>query len=79
MNEWIQKSIDLAAAENYLDELANVYPPDPNPLRSLDPVEVTNLRNMFNSEQDVPLVEELVGLTKRNLLFPVKDDQNFEF
>ena len=73
MNEWIQKSIDLAAAENYLDELANVYPPDPNPPRSIDPAIMTNLRNMFDGGQDVPLLQELVRLTKNNLLFPVKD------
>lgn len=70
MNEWIQKSIDIANSPGYLDKLHEVYSVAPQEEREI-PVRVKKeLKNSYDDEQDkFKLIRSLLKLKK----FPVDD------
>jgi len=69
MNEWIQRSIELANSEGYLDKLSEVYPVSINAERPLPPSVKKELKTLFDSNDKVDLIKLLVTLDK----FPIKD------
>jgi len=72
MNPWIEKSIELANTENYLDRLHQVYPVQQEGRRPLPPELKTELAAIYHSGNDLALVKRLLGLRKK-FRFPIKD------
>ena len=69
MNEWIQKSIEIANAPGYLDNLQQVYPVIQEAKREI-PAEIKiELERIFKEEDNLTLIRSLLKLPK----FPVKD------
>lgn len=69
MNNWTKLSVEFAEQRNYLDELYKVYTITPNLRRELSNDKVVNVRNAFESGNNVELVKQLLNLD----LFPIKD------
>lgn len=69
MNEWIKKSIELANSLGYLDRLYTVYPIVQEAERNIDTEVKKELKNVYNSGDDIALVKRLLKLPK----FPIND------
>ncbi|MBQ8140857.1 MAG: restriction endonuclease [Clostridia bacterium] len=69
MNIWTRKSVELAARENYLDALYEIYPISPNSRRELSSEIQRNIEDAFISRDNERLVKNLLEAE----LFPIKD------
>ena len=69
LNEWLQKSIELANAGCYLDKLFSVYPITENDDRKMNEKEWNLVENSFNNNNDDELLKSLFKLP----LFPLKN------
>jgi hypothetical protein len=70
MNKWIEKSIEAANSEGYLDKLSDIYEMQINPERPLSPDVIKELKNLFENGDDKNLIRLLI---KSSDIFPVKD------
>jgi len=68
-NKWIEKSIELANSEGYLDKLSDVYPVTLDIERPLSEGIKDKLKTFFDKKDRVKLIEELIKMEK----FPIKD------
>lgn len=69
MNEWVQRSIEIANARGYLDRLHEVYTVTWEAARELPPEVKEDLRDAYNSRDNLRLIRTLLTLEK----FPIKD------
>lgn len=69
MNLWTQKSIDLAAQSNYLDQLYRVYPMSVNLRRELSESTQNEIRTHLNNQDGKNLLHVLL----KQEIFPIKD------
>jgi len=69
MNEWVKKSIEIANAPGYLDNLHEVYPVIQEGEREIPEEIKKKLKKIYNKGDDVALIKELLKLPK----FPIKD------
>lgn len=69
MNLWTQKSIDLAAQSNYLDQLYRVYPMSVNLRRELAEQTQTDIRTHLENRDGKKLLKILL----KQEVFPIKD------
>lgn len=69
MNEWVQKSIDIANSPGYLDKLHEVYPVGPEEKREISAKIKEELRNSYYKGDKLRLIKTLLKLKK----FPVDD------
>lgn len=69
MNPWTAKSIELANNENYLDQLLEIYPMNPEETREIDPQKWSIVEEYFEEMNFKQLVEVLLSFD----LFPIKD------
>lgn len=69
MNLWTQRSIDLAAQSNYLDQLYRVYPMSVNLRRELAEQTQTDIRTHLENRDGRNLLEVLL----KQEIFPIKD------
>lgn len=69
MNKWIEKSIELANNQNYLDKLFDIYPMIPNNVRKIDETYWSKIEQAFKEKDDKVLITYLLYLD----LFPIKD------
>lgn len=69
MNEWIQRSIELANSPGYLDRLHEVYPVTWETTRELDPQIKKHLQDVYTHQDSPRLMRILLRLDK----FPIKD------
>lgn len=69
MNEWIQKSINLANSKGYLDKLFKIYPIELGDIRDI-PDDIKNkIQKAFREKNKIDLIKELLKLPK----FPIDD------
>ena len=69
MNLWTQKSIELAAQSNYLDQLYRVYPMSVNLRRELSASTQNEIRTHLNNQDGKNLLHVLL----KHEIFPIKD------
>lgn len=69
MNLWTQKSIDLAAQSNYLDQLYLIYPMSVNLRRELSEQIQKDIRRYLENKDGKKLLEVLL----KQEIFPIKD------
>jgi type II site-specific deoxyribonuclease len=69
MNLWTQKSIELAAQSNYLDQLYRVYPMSVNLRRELSASTQNEIRTHLNNQDGKNLLHVLL----KQEIFPIKD------
>ena len=69
MNNWTQKSVELANQRNYLDQLYRVYPLTQNLRRELTKDQIKSISEAFNRRDNKALISRLLTLE----LFPIKD------
>ena len=69
MNEWVEKSIEIANSRGYLDKLYNIYPVIQGEEREVSEVQKAALKRIFNGGDDTALVTELLQMEK----FPYND------
>ncbi len=69
MNEWVRRSIELANAPGYLDNLLEVYPVTQETERYIPSEIKEDLRGLFYGEDDYAFIKKLLKLPK----FPIKD------
>jgi len=73
MNKWIQKSVNLARSEFYLDRLLRIYPPDEIGRGKFIEKESPSLKRLFQKRDCIELVRELIRLKKRGFKFPIEN------
>jgi len=71
-NEWVQKSIQIANSQGYLDKLCKVYPADVLPRRPLDDFDKQQIKLLYESKDSKGLINFLLGLTRRGHPFPIE-------
>jgi len=69
MNKWIQKSIEIANGQGYLDRLQAVYPVTRESSREIAPEVKELIRDAYDRKDSEALVLRLLKLEK----FPIKD------
>lgn len=69
MNEWIRRSIGIANAQGYLDNLQQVYPVIQETEREIPDEIKRELKEIYKGENDLALIKSLLRLPK----FPIKD------
>lgn len=69
MNEWVQKSIDLANSKGYLDKIFEVYPIEIGDIRGVSKKLVRKLRKVFKNKNEKDLIKTLLTFPK----FPIDD------
>jgi hypothetical protein len=69
MNEWVEKSIELATTTNYLDKLHKIYPIESPEFRTVDDALLKEIADAHSSKNPVELVSTLLQLEK----FPIDD------
>ena len=69
MNEWIQKSIDLANSRGYLDKLFKIYPIELGGIRDVPDNIKSEIQRAFREKNKIDLIKELLKLPK----FPIDD------
>ncbi len=69
MNEWVSKSIKIANSSGYLDRLHEIYPVIHEAERKIAKELEAQLKRVYDEDDDVALVKELLRLEK----FPIKD------
>lgn len=73
MNKWVQKSINLAKGEYYLDRLLEIYPPEDIGRGKILEKESPILKSLFHEKDCVNLVKELIRLKNRGFKFPIEN------
>jgi hypothetical protein len=69
MINWIQKSINLANSQGYLDNLFKIYPIELGDTRSVPESIKKEVRKAFRAKNKIDLIKELLKLPK----FPIDD------
>lgn len=69
MNKWIQKSINLANSNGYLDKLFNIYPIELGDIRDIPDNIKNEVQKAFRNKNKIDLIKELLRLPK----FPIDD------
>ncbi|MBM3325980.1 MAG: hypothetical protein FJY65_03210 [Calditrichaeota bacterium] len=69
MNKWVEKSIELANSEGYLDKLHSIYPVRHESLRELDPKIKEELKKIYYCGNNTSLIKYLLNMPK----FPIND------
>jgi hypothetical protein len=69
MNKWLEKSIEIANNQNYLDKLFDVYPITPESNRIIETTLWESVMKNFEEKNDKELFDDLLKLD----LFPLKD------
>jgi hypothetical protein len=69
MNRWVQKSIELASGEGYLDRLHEVYPVEQPEFRQIESSLMQQIVTSYSGKDPVDLVSTLLRLDK----FPTDD------
>lgn len=69
MNKWVEKSINLANSDGYLDKLMDVYPINLSLIRNLSDSEIEEIKNLFHKKRIKELISFLLDLEK----FPIDD------
>ena len=69
MNKWVQKSIEIANAQRYLDRLSEVHPVTLEARRVLPNEIKSQLKDAYNRRDGIKLIRALLRLDK----FPIKD------
>lgn len=69
MNEWINRSVELANSEGYLDKLSAVYPVTLDVKRPLSAFIKNKLKSLFEKKDKIEFIGELIKMEK----FPIKD------
>lgn len=69
MNYWTQLSIEYANQKSYLDDLFQVYPLNPELIRSIDEGKWKKVETAYNQEDNEKLFNAVLALD----LFPIKD------
>ncbi len=69
MNEWVKKSIEIANSAGYLDKLQEVYPVVQEAEREITLEIKKELKQSYNSGDDITLIKKLLDLPK----FPIND------
>jgi len=69
MNKWLEKSIELANQENYLDLLIEIYPMPVNSIRKIDTTTKDCIKKYFDERNDIELIQILL----KQEVFPIKD------
>ncbi len=69
MNKWIQKSINLANSEGYLDKLYEIYPIELGDIRTIPDNIRKKIQKAFREKNKIDLIKELLKLPK----FPIDD------
>ena len=69
MNKWIQKSINLASSQGYLDKLFKIYPIELGGIRIAPDGIKNEIKKAFKTKNKVSLIKELLKLPK----FPIDD------
>jgi hypothetical protein len=69
MNEWIQKSINLANSNGYLDKLFKIYPIELGDIRGVPDSIKNEVQKAFRTKNKIGLIKELLKLPK----FPIDD------
>ena len=68
MNKWLEKSIQIAQQEDYLDRLQKVYKLPTNERRELDARVWNKVDIAYHNKNDIELIKSLLELE----LFPIK-------
>src|SRR5258708_4063102 len=63
MNEWSERSAELAQTQDYLDKLQAIYPADLTP-RKIESNDITHIRNLFLKRDRAGLLQYLLTLEK---------------
>jgi hypothetical protein len=69
MNKWVERSIERAYKDGYLDELSKIYTPTEEKERKLPPDVIARIRQAYEEKDEIKLMKELLKLDK----FPIKD------
>jgi len=70
MNKLVTKSIEIANAHGYLDQLSDIYPMNINPERPLDEEDYAQIKLAFEAKNTPMLIRLLIGCSD---VFPVED------
>jgi hypothetical protein len=73
MNKWVEKSINLAKSEFYLDRLMEIYPPDEISREKNVDKESPILKQLFEKKSCLQLIKELIRLKKLGFKFPIEN------
>ncbi|MEM0135080.1 MAG: hypothetical protein QXU18_07640 [Thermoplasmatales archaeon] len=69
MSNWVQRSIEFANGEGYLDNLQSVYPIKSNGLRSISDETIRRIKDAYSRKSNRDLILESLKLDK----FPIDD------
>jgi len=69
MNKWIEKSIELANSNGYLDKLFKIYPVKTGNIRAIPDSIKNEIQRAFREKNKIDLIRELLKLPK----FPIDD------
>ena len=69
MNKWVQKSIELAKSNGYLDKLFEIYPIEVGSIREISPEAKKRIETVFKSKNKKELLKEILKLQR----FPFDD------
>ncbi|MDD3535437.1 MAG: restriction endonuclease [Candidatus Cloacimonetes bacterium] len=69
MNIWIQRSMEYANNDSYLDDLFAIYPTIPGDIRPIGEDNWNSIKSAFEKRDDFELIKQLLRLE----LFPIKD------
>ena len=69
MNEWVERSIEIANSPGYLDQLHQIYPIRVGPKRTIPTQVKEQLRSVYDRQDELSLLQALLPLHK----FPVAD------
>jgi hypothetical protein len=72
MNEWTEKSIEIANMPGYLDRLSQIYPATLLPKRPLDDQAKKCIRTLYGQKKAKELIIFLFGLTRQKHPFPIE-------
>lgn len=72
MNEWVEKSIEIANSAGYLDNLSKIYPASVLPRRPLGSIDRQEIKSLHERGDFKGLILFLLGLTKRGHPFPIE-------
>ena len=62
MNKWLEKSLDLAQNEDYLDRLLEVYPIRTHPQRQVDPQVWKGFKHLYEKGDANRLLLSLIHI-----------------
>ena len=72
MNEWVERSIEVAKSPGYLDKLTEIYPATILPRRPLEANIKREILQLYDKKDWESLLKLLLRLTKRKHPFPIE-------